>query len=250
MRDQFLVEITGDDEPGRHQVTDLLELNRLFTAWVETVYHRRVHSETGQAPLQRWMTGGPIALPTPAALAEAFRWEARRTVRKTATVSLHGNVYEVDPALVGRAVELVFDPFDLTRLEVRHRGQSWGLAIPHHIGRHAHPKARPEIPPEPPKQTGIDYTHLVDATHQADLAGGITAPRRRGIFIPSPSAPSTAPSSARFMAANSGTARRKSSRDRHQRTAHDRQRSRELGAPTPHDHAPPPERSTPRVTAI
>ncbi|MGI8311804.1 Mu transposase C-terminal domain-containing protein [Saccharopolyspora hattusasensis] len=127
------------------------------------------------------MTGGPIALPTPEALAEAFRWEARRTVRKTATVSLHGNVYEVDPALVGRAVELVFDPFDLTRIEVRHRGQSWGLAVPHHIRRHAHPKARPEIPPEPPKPTGIDYTRLVDATHQADLAGGINYTALTGI---------------------------------------------------------------------
>ena len=28
---------------------------------------------------------------------------------KTATVSLHANSYEVDPALVGRKVELVFD---------------------------------------------------------------------------------------------------------------------------------------------
>ncbi|MGH8922922.1 MAG: DDE-type integrase/transposase/recombinase, partial [Actinomycetes bacterium] len=44
VREQFLVEITGhpDGEPGRHHVADLLELNRLFTAWVETVYHRRV----------------------------------------------------------------------------------------------------------------------------------------------------------------------------------------------------------------
>jgi hypothetical protein len=31
-------------------------------------------------------------------------------VTKTATVSLHANSYEVDPALVGRKVELVFDP--------------------------------------------------------------------------------------------------------------------------------------------
>jgi putative transposase len=28
-------------------VADLLELNRLFAAWVETSYHRAVHSETG-----------------------------------------------------------------------------------------------------------------------------------------------------------------------------------------------------------
>lgn len=173
VRDQFLVEITGEHQPGRHHVTDLAELNRLFTAWVETEYHRREHSETGQPPLARWMLGGLIALPTPAALAEAFRWEARRLVRKTATVSLHGNTYQVDPALVGRTVELIFDPFDLTRIEVRHAGTRWGLALPHHIGRHAHPKARPETPPEPPQPTGIDYARLVDAQHQDQLAKGI-----------------------------------------------------------------------------
>ena len=33
---------------------------------------------------------------------------------KTALVSLQGNTYQVDPLLVGRRVELVFDPFDLT----------------------------------------------------------------------------------------------------------------------------------------
>ena len=51
MNSEFIVEIAaGDGEPGR-QVDDLAEMNRLFTAWVETVYHRRVHSETGMAPL-------------------------------------------------------------------------------------------------------------------------------------------------------------------------------------------------------
>lgn len=145
----------------------------MFTAWVETVNHRRQHSETGQAPLQRWMAGGPFALPIPDTLAEAFRWEVRRTVRKTATVSLHGNVYQVDPALVGRVVELVFDPFGLTRLGVRFHGRSWGLALPHRIDRHSHPKARPEIPPEPPTPTGIDYARLIDDAHQTQLAQGI-----------------------------------------------------------------------------
>jgi putative transposase len=52
VREQFLVEITGEpDVIGRHHVTDLAELNRLFAAWVETVYHRTVPSETGQTPL-------------------------------------------------------------------------------------------------------------------------------------------------------------------------------------------------------
>jgi putative transposase len=171
VREQFLVELTGEpDETGRHHVQDLLELNRLFTAWVETVYHRQIHSETGQAPLARWTAGGPFPLPTPAALAEAFLWEERRTVTKTATVSLHGNIYQVDALLTGHRVELVFDPFDLTAIEVRLAGVPAGTAVPHQIGRHAHPKARPETPLTPPPATGIDYARLLDAAHQAELA--------------------------------------------------------------------------------
>ena len=162
VREQFLVEITGEitgpagdgGGRGRHPVGDLDELNRLFTAWVETVYHRRVHSETGHPPLQRWHAGGPFPLPAPAVLAEAFLWEATRTVSKTALVSLQGNTYQVDPLLVGKRVELVFDPFDLTVLHVRVRGVGAGTAIPHRIGRHAHIKARPETPPPPPPAPG------------------------------------------------------------------------------------------------
>ena len=174
VREQFLVEITGEPErdPNRHAVTDLEELNRLFTAWIETVYHRREHSETGAPPLQRWHAGGPFPLPTPAALAEAFLWEAHRTVTKTALVSLQGNTYQVDPLLVGHRVELVFDPFDLTTVAVRVRGIPAGTAIPHRIERHSHVKARPETPP-PPAATGIDYARLIGDAHHAELATGV-----------------------------------------------------------------------------
>ena len=92
---------------------------------------------------------------------------------KTASVALHGNSYEVDPALVGRKVELVFDPFDLTRIEVRLAGAPMGLAIPHHIGRHSHPKAKPETPTAPPKPSGIDYARLIETAHAAELARGV-----------------------------------------------------------------------------
>jgi putative transposase len=174
VRGQFLVEITGTNEPGRHHVTELGELNRLFTAWVETIYHRAVHSETGQAPIDRWLAGAPFPLPTPAALREAFLWSEHRQVAKTATVSLHANTYQVDPDLIGRTVELVFDPFDLTTIEVRYHGKPMGLAVPHRIGRHAHPKARPETPPAaPPAASGITYLPLIHAAHQAELAAKV-----------------------------------------------------------------------------
>jgi putative transposase len=161
VRDQFLVEI-GDDIAG------LGELNRLFTAWVETVYHRRAHSETGQPPLERWLAGAPYPTPSPAQLAEAFLWSEHRQVRKDATVKLFGGIYETDPALAGRTVECVFDPFDLARIEVRWRGKAYGLALPRQIGRHAHPKARPEQPAAPPPPaTGVDYLGILAAEHDA-----------------------------------------------------------------------------------
>ncbi len=162
VRDQFLVEIDDGIE--------LVELNRLFSAWLEVVYHRRVHSETELTPLARFDAAGAPALPTPALLREAFLWSQERTVTKTATVSLHSNQYEVDAALVGRKVELVFDPFDLTRIEVRYQHRPFGTAIPLVIGRHTHPQAAREIPP-PPASTGIDYLKLLADQRDAELGG-------------------------------------------------------------------------------
>ena len=105
VREQFLVELAV---PGAlAAVGDLARLNELFAGWVETVYHARVHSETGQRPLERFLAAGPPTLPTAQMLHEAFLWSQPRTVTKTATISLHGNRYEVDAALVGRRVEVV-----------------------------------------------------------------------------------------------------------------------------------------------
>ena len=168
VRDQFLVEITGQ---AAADISGLAALNRLFTAWTETVYHPAVHSETGAPPLRRWQEGVkiPLPLPTPAQLREAFLWSEYRTVTKTATVSLHGNTYQVDELLAGRKTELVFDPFDLEDIEVRYGGRSFGKAIAFRIGRHSHPKARPEQPGTAPAPTGIDYLALIGADHDTRL---------------------------------------------------------------------------------
>jgi len=150
VRDQFLVEVadsSAEDLAERHltPAAALLELNALFTAWVESVYHHQTHSETGQSPLARWNDGwqraghGPV-MASADALTEAFLRSELRTVTKTATVSLHGNTYQVEAALVGRKVELVFSPFNLEVIQVRYRDRSYGQAVPHRITRHAHPK--------------------------------------------------------------------------------------------------------------
>jgi transposase InsO family protein len=179
VREQFLIEIEDSSAEqiaaaGKTPADALAELNALFAAWVETVYHRAVHSETGQAPIERWdaswaKTGHLPALPDGPALAEAFKWSEYRTVTKTATVSLHGNSYQIEPALAGRKVELIFSPFDLGTIEVRYGGKTFGAATPHVIRRHTHPKARPEIVDDEPPATGIDYLKLVQADHDTAL---------------------------------------------------------------------------------
>lgn len=173
VRDQFLVEI-GDGTA----IADLTQLNVLFDAWVHAAYHRAVHSETGEEPLARWAkaTAAERAVPGPETLREAFLWSERRKVTKTATVSLHGNTYQVEAWLVRKTVELVFDPFDLDSLEVRLDGKPAGQATPFVIGRHRHAKTRtpdgaPRTEPEP---TGIDYLKLLSGTRDRQLRDQIS----------------------------------------------------------------------------
>jgi putative transposase len=97
-------------------------------------------------------------------------WSEQRLVTKTATVALHGNSFEVDAALVGCKAELVFDPFDLTDIEVRYQGRAMGKAVAVRISRHTHPQARPDAAPAP-TPTGIDYLSLLTARRRAELSG-------------------------------------------------------------------------------
>ncbi|MGH9057982.1 MAG: DDE-type integrase/transposase/recombinase [Acidimicrobiales bacterium] len=164
VRTQFVVELEA-----RGGASGLGELNELFGAWLEGVYHRTRHSETNETPLERLMRARPLRRPSPAELHEAFLWSQVRTADKTASVSLFGNHYEIDAALAGAKVALLFDPFDLSDIEVRYQGRPMGKAIPRRITRHTHPKARPETPP-PPRASGIDYLGLVAARVAAETA--------------------------------------------------------------------------------
>ena len=91
------------------------------------------------------------------------------------------NTYQVDPSLTGRRVELVFDPFDMTDISVRHHGAPFGKATPHTVTRHSHPKARPETVDAPPAPTGIDYLHLVAGQHHGRTGQAINFHALTGI---------------------------------------------------------------------
>jgi putative transposase len=167
IRERF---ITEAEHSG---IEDLAELNDRFEAWAEQVANRRVHAETGQSPAERWAPGEPRAVDV-GRLAEAFRWSTTRRVTRTATVSLEGNTYSVNPALVGRRVELRYQPEDLSTIEVYLDGRPAGVAIPFVIGRHVAKAVSQAARPDPAADTGIDYLGLVAAAHEAEVVGSIS----------------------------------------------------------------------------
>ncbi|MFP5376163.1 MAG: Mu transposase domain-containing protein, partial [Acidimicrobiia bacterium] len=154
-------------------IDDLAELNDRFEAWATQVANRRIHAETGQAPIDRFEAGGPPRAADPGRLREAFLWVAARRVTKTATVSLEANHYSVDAALVGRRVELRYDPADLSVIEVFCQGRPAGVATPFVIGRHTHRRV-PQAARPPAPATGVDYLGLVAAAHDAEVVGSIS----------------------------------------------------------------------------
>ena len=168
IRERFLTEAQAVG------ITDFDELNDRFTAWAESVANTRVHTETKQRPIDRFFNGHHPRIPERAVLAEAFRWSATRVVTKTATVNFLGNRYQVEPALVGRRVELRFDPENLEAIDVFLDGTATGVAVPFVIGRHVHPAVPQANPEPPPPEPSIDYLGLVCQQHEASELGAIS----------------------------------------------------------------------------
>jgi putative transposase len=161
--------ITEAEDRG---IASFAELNDLFIAWAEQVANARAHAETKQPPMERFLEGFRPDIPAPSTLAEAFRWSVTRRVTKTATISLLANRYQVPAQLIGRAVELRFDPEDLAKVDVYDNGALVGPATPFTIGRHVHP-AVPQAAPEPPSEgPGVDYLGLVAAAHAEAVGEG------------------------------------------------------------------------------
>ena len=182
---QFLAEIDPGGNTGTGtRVDSVEELDRLFHAWLETAYHAGVNETTGQSPLERWNAGWAREKPRRVdaeRINEAFLWSATRTVTKAATVQLFNNTYQVDALLTGRKVELVYDPYDMTKpLTVSAGDKPAGQAVLMVIGRHTHPKAEKALRDEQPAgssagpATGIDYLRLIEQDHKARIgAAGI-----------------------------------------------------------------------------
>jgi transposase InsO family protein len=155
-------------ELAHSSVTTLRQLNESLLAWIEVVYHTKCHSETGQAPLERFrQDDAPTTRPVdPEVLRQAFLHRATRKVTKTATFSFHNNRYRVPDYLRGQTVELRFDPFDLTQIEVWFNDAFLQLAEPDQIVTIIHPDVTPDPVPSSAPHSGLDYLALLRAERE------------------------------------------------------------------------------------
>jgi len=94
-------------------------------------------------------------------LRQAFLHREPRTVASTATFAFHSNRYRVAAYLCNQKVELRYDPFDLTRIEVWFQNTFLQLAEPERIVTTVHPDVEPDPLPTPPLDTGLDYLALL-----------------------------------------------------------------------------------------
>lgn len=77
---------------------DLARLNEATLAWAEFDYNRKLHSETGETPLGRFLAGPTVMRPCPdsTALKLAFTRIERRVVRRSdGTIVVEGRRFEV-----------------------------------------------------------------------------------------------------------------------------------------------------------
>ncbi|MFQ5601584.1 MAG: Mu transposase C-terminal domain-containing protein, partial [Candidatus Krumholzibacteriia bacterium] len=103
-------EEVGDELPD-HPLP-LAELNAIHWAWLGAEYHARRHDTTRRIPREHWLdeVRHLRALPQTLDIDEVFLHRAKRKVRKDATVRFAGGMLEVRSELVGKTVELRYDP--------------------------------------------------------------------------------------------------------------------------------------------
>ena len=124
--ERFFRTIRGEFLPG-FRGESLAELNEVLDLWLEDIYHRRPHGATGQAPFARFTENLHCIRAAPENLRDYFRHTARRRVAKDRTVVLNVSLYEAPVALIGCQVELLYQPDEKNRVEVRYRSQSYGF---------------------------------------------------------------------------------------------------------------------------
>lgn len=105
----------------------LEELNSALSAWVEIEYNGKLHSGTGETPNERWREN--IRKQPPRRITDLddfnslFLFRNKKTINKFAAIRFENNTYPIHGLAVGTAIELRYNPFDLSQVQVYHEGK-------------------------------------------------------------------------------------------------------------------------------
>ena len=165
--DEFLNEF--ELEP----VKTLQELNRKFSIYLDEGYIHDPHGalaieerdpRTGQLLSKRERTPYQAYTEDPAKIRyisslecrDAFLWEEQRTVDKSGCLKLQGVVFDVGVSLIRCRVDVRYDPFDISVIEVWHEGKFQRKAEKLYISEFAPaPVANPAASPAKPTHSRL-----------------------------------------------------------------------------------------------
>ncbi|MCK5540597.1 MAG: DDE-type integrase/transposase/recombinase [Deltaproteobacteria bacterium] len=108
----------------------LNDINRMFSEWIPLNYHNRIHTSTGETPIQRFGRHIELTRTAPVDLEDHFRKEVRRRVTKDRTVSINNLIYEAPTKFIGEQLQLLYHEDRPDRVEIIYKGANHGFLVP------------------------------------------------------------------------------------------------------------------------
>jgi len=138
----------------------LERLNTWFQAWLSECYQNKPHSALGEktSPEMAFRSDRkPLRFVKPEVLADAFLHSEERKVDKAGCISFMSKKYEVGLPFIGRRVQVMYDPADITELTIEYEGHvPWKvreLVIGERSGKR--PELPPHLQPEPAESSRL-----------------------------------------------------------------------------------------------
>lgn len=119
------------NEAALEKPKTLARLNELFQVWLGECYQNKPHSalENQSSPETTFRSDKKaLRFVEPDMLMNAFLHSESRKVDKSGCISFMGKKYEVGLPFIGRKVEVVYDPADITELTIEYEGHTpWNV---------------------------------------------------------------------------------------------------------------------------
>ena len=147
------------------------DLNHMLEVWISEYYHKKPHTSLGDiSPEIAFKTDSrALTFVEASKLTEAFLHTEERRTDKTGCISFDGKKYEVGMDLIGRTVEVYYDPQWTDEIEIHHKDKPPYRVKQLTIGEHCGVKTdMPEYLTEvtPAGSRMLDVLNKANITHR------------------------------------------------------------------------------------